>query len=124
MTKPMLRGLNLLVILLFMQPAFGAANFVYHEQTSNFVATPTCPSGGTDTSSGPRAGQRARQHRERHRAVQRAKREEPRALVLVDLERRPELTPQHVARLVDERARRRLTLERRRRHAQIGRAHV
>ena len=29
------------------------ANFVYHEQTANFVATPTCsPSGGTNTSCG------------------------------------------------------------------------
>ncbi|HEV2708344.1 MAG TPA: lamin tail domain-containing protein [Pyrinomonadaceae bacterium] len=32
--------------------AFATANFVYHEQTANFVATPTCPSGGTDTSAG------------------------------------------------------------------------
>jgi hypothetical protein len=30
-----------------------SANFVYHEQTNNFVATPTCsPAGGTDTSCG------------------------------------------------------------------------
>ena len=28
------------------------ANFVYHEQTNNFVATPTCPSGGTDSGCG------------------------------------------------------------------------
>ncbi|HEX7317807.1 MAG TPA: lamin tail domain-containing protein [Pyrinomonadaceae bacterium] len=32
--------------------ASATANFVYHEQTANFVATPTCPSGGTDTSCG------------------------------------------------------------------------
>ena len=32
--------------------ASATANFVYHEQTSNFVATPTCPSGGTDTACG------------------------------------------------------------------------
>ena len=28
------------------------ANFVYHEQTNNFVAAPTCPSSGTDTACG------------------------------------------------------------------------
>ncbi|MDT7602958.1 MAG: hypothetical protein QOF61_955 [Acidobacteriota bacterium] len=28
------------------------ANFVYHELTNNFVATPTCPSGATDTACG------------------------------------------------------------------------
>ena len=28
------------------------ANYVYHEQTANFVATPTCPSAGTDTACG------------------------------------------------------------------------
>src|ERR1044072_9043098 len=32
--------------------ANATATFVYHEQTANFVATPTCPSGGTDTSCG------------------------------------------------------------------------
>lgn len=32
--------------------ALATANYVYHEQTSNFVATPTCPSGATDTSCG------------------------------------------------------------------------
>jgi hypothetical protein len=32
--------------------ASAAANFVYHEQTANFVATPTCPSGGTDAACG------------------------------------------------------------------------
>jgi hypothetical protein len=32
--------------------ASATANFVYHEQTANFVATPTCPSGGTDTACG------------------------------------------------------------------------
>lgn len=31
------------------QTDFATANFIYHEQTQNFVATPTCPSGGTDT---------------------------------------------------------------------------
>jgi len=37
---------------LFASRAEATANFVYHEQTANFVATPTCPSGGTDTSCG------------------------------------------------------------------------
>jgi hypothetical protein len=37
---------------LFSTKASATANFVYHEQTNNFVATPTCPSGGTDTSCG------------------------------------------------------------------------
>jgi len=37
---------------LFTSRAEATANFVYHEQTANFVATPTCPSGGTDTSCG------------------------------------------------------------------------
>jgi hypothetical protein len=37
---------------LFASRAQATANFVYHEQTANFVATPTCPSGGTDTSCG------------------------------------------------------------------------
>ncbi|MET0622829.1 MAG: lamin tail domain-containing protein [Pyrinomonadaceae bacterium] len=32
--------------------ATATANFVYHEQTANFVATPTCPSAGTDTACG------------------------------------------------------------------------
>jgi hypothetical protein len=32
--------------------ALATANFVYHEQTGNFVATPTCPSSGTDSSCG------------------------------------------------------------------------
>ena len=32
--------------------ALATANFVYHEQTANFVATPTCPSGGTDAACG------------------------------------------------------------------------
>ena len=36
----------------FTTSAFAAANFVYHEQTNNFVGTPTCPSGGTDTLGG------------------------------------------------------------------------
>ena len=39
-------------VLLNVTNANAAANFVYHEQTSNFVATPTCPNGGTDTSAG------------------------------------------------------------------------
>lgn len=37
------------LVCLFSANASATANFVYHEQTSNFVATPTCPSGGTDT---------------------------------------------------------------------------
>ncbi|HEY0171386.1 MAG TPA: lamin tail domain-containing protein [Pyrinomonadaceae bacterium] len=32
--------------------AAATANYVYHGQTANFVATPTCPSGGTDTACG------------------------------------------------------------------------
>jgi hypothetical protein len=40
------------LVCLFSATASAAANFVYHEQTNNFVATPTCPSGGTDTSCG------------------------------------------------------------------------
>ena len=32
--------------------ASGAANYVKHEQTNNFVATPTCPSSGTNESCG------------------------------------------------------------------------
>ncbi|HYP52309.1 MAG TPA: lamin tail domain-containing protein, partial [Pyrinomonadaceae bacterium] len=36
----------------FTSSALATANFVYHEQTANFVATPTCPSGGTDTLGG------------------------------------------------------------------------
>ena len=39
-------------VCLFSADASATANFVYHEQTANFVATPTCPSGGTDTSCG------------------------------------------------------------------------
>ncbi len=32
--------------------AWATANYVYHEQTGNFVASPTCPSNGTDTGCG------------------------------------------------------------------------
>jgi hypothetical protein len=39
-------------VCLFTATASATANFVYHEQTANFVATPTCPSGGTDTACG------------------------------------------------------------------------
>ncbi|MFL6254247.1 MAG: lamin tail domain-containing protein [Pyrinomonadaceae bacterium] len=40
------------LVCLFSATASATANFVYHEQTANFVATPTCPSGGTDSSCG------------------------------------------------------------------------
>lgn len=42
------------LICLFSQAASAAANYVYHEQSNNFVATPTCAPtpGGTDTSAG------------------------------------------------------------------------
>lgn len=40
------------LVCLFSANASATANFVYHEQTNNFVATPTCPSGGTDTGCG------------------------------------------------------------------------
>ena len=40
------------LVCLFSANASATANFVYHEQTANFVATPTCPSAGTDTSCG------------------------------------------------------------------------
>jgi hypothetical protein len=43
---------SIALVSLFSSQAFATANFVYHEQTANFVATPTCPSGGTDTSCG------------------------------------------------------------------------
>ncbi|HEY0073896.1 MAG TPA: CSLREA domain-containing protein, partial [Abditibacteriaceae bacterium] len=35
-----------------MRPAHAVANFVFHEQSRNYVATPTCPDGGTDTDAG------------------------------------------------------------------------
>jgi hypothetical protein len=40
------------IVCLTATTASATANFVYHEQTANFVATPTCPSGGTDTACG------------------------------------------------------------------------
>lgn len=41
------------LVCLFSATASATANFVYHEQTNNFVATPTCsPSGGTNTGCG------------------------------------------------------------------------
>ena len=40
------------LVCLYSAEASATANFVYHEQTANFVATPTCPSGGTDTACG------------------------------------------------------------------------
>jgi hypothetical protein len=39
-------------VCLFSAEASATANFVYHEQTNNFVATPTCPNGATDTGCG------------------------------------------------------------------------
>jgi hypothetical protein len=39
-------------VCLFSATASATANYVYHEQTNNFVATPTCPSGGTDAACG------------------------------------------------------------------------
>ncbi len=32
--------------------AHATANYIFHEQTSSFVATPTCPDGGTDVTAG------------------------------------------------------------------------
>jgi hypothetical protein len=40
------------LVCLCSKAAWAAANFVYHEQTNNFVAAPTCPSGATDTGCG------------------------------------------------------------------------
>jgi hypothetical protein len=40
------------LVCLFSKAASATANFVYHEQTNNFVATPTCSNGATDTSCG------------------------------------------------------------------------
>lgn len=40
------------VVCLLSTSALATANYVYHEQTSNFVATPTCPSGATDAACG------------------------------------------------------------------------
>lgn len=42
----------LVLVCLCTASARATANFVYHEQTANFVATPTCPSAGTDASCG------------------------------------------------------------------------
>jgi hypothetical protein len=39
-------------VCLFSTTASAAANFVYHEQTNNFVATPQCPDASTKTSAG------------------------------------------------------------------------
>src|SRR3712207_4196193 len=52
MRKRFLPLAALALVCLFTATANATANFVYHEQTNNFVATPTCPSGGTDTSCG------------------------------------------------------------------------
>jgi hypothetical protein len=40
------------LVCLCAQSALATANFVYHEQTANFVAAPTCPSGATDSACG------------------------------------------------------------------------
>lgn len=40
------------MVSLLPQRAAATANFVYHEQTNNFAATPTCPSNGTETACG------------------------------------------------------------------------
>jgi hypothetical protein len=52
MRKLLLSLAAVVVVCLSAATAEATANFVYHEQTSNFVATPTCPSGGTDASCG------------------------------------------------------------------------
>src|SRR5688572_30082792 len=52
MQKLLLTAAASLAVCLLSATASATANFVYHEQTANFVATPTCPSGGTDTSCG------------------------------------------------------------------------
>ncbi len=46
------RILLLPCLLLFYFQGFSTANYVYHEQTNNFVANPVCPLGGTDTGGG------------------------------------------------------------------------
>ena len=52
MRKILLSFVAAVVICLTSTDASATANFVYHEQTANFVAAPTCPSGGTDTACG------------------------------------------------------------------------
>jgi len=52
MRKLLLSSAAAVIVCLNATTASATANFVYHEQTANFVATPTCPSGGTDTSCG------------------------------------------------------------------------
>jgi hypothetical protein len=52
MRKRFLPPVAFALVCLFSATASATANFVYHEQTANFVATPTCPSGGTDSSCG------------------------------------------------------------------------
>ncbi|HEX8354926.1 MAG TPA: lamin tail domain-containing protein [Pyrinomonadaceae bacterium] len=50
--RKLLLTLAAAVVCLCPAEASATANYVYHEQTNNFVATPTCPSGGTDASAG------------------------------------------------------------------------
>src|SRR5438105_9620249 len=50
-TAPVLFAL-LSIFGLAVERAGATANYVYHDQSSNFVATPTCPSNGTDTGCG------------------------------------------------------------------------
>lgn len=52
MRKPLLSIAAFVLVCLSSATASATANFVYHEQTANFVATPTCPSAGTDTTCG------------------------------------------------------------------------
>ncbi len=52
MSKLLLSLAAVALVCLTATNASATANFVYHEQTSNFVAAPTCPSGGTDSSCG------------------------------------------------------------------------
>jgi hypothetical protein len=52
MRKLTLSFLTLALVCLCSTSALATANFVYHEQTSNFAATPTCPSGATNTAAG------------------------------------------------------------------------
>ena len=54
MRKPFLALAACTLVCLFAQTASATANYVYHEQTNNFVATPTCTPtpGGTDESAG------------------------------------------------------------------------
>ena len=40
------------LVCLFSTTASATANFVYHEQTNNFVATPQCNDGSTNTACG------------------------------------------------------------------------